>query len=131
MSERFEAMTQYDDLIGSNAFDGHSGPPLFELAKLSDMPDGHFPVGFELFRLHPDESGKIPFNLLTVRVNEAGDNMDKISFYAKSTDELRVYRFDGKIEPTQFPVLFKRIDIKVLSKPLPANKVEIYRPGDG
>ena len=131
MSERFEAGTQYDDLKGSSAFDGHSGTPLFELAERSNMPGEYFPVGFELFRLHPDETGKIPFNLLAVRVAETGATMDDISSYANSMHEFRVYRFDGKLEPDDFEVLFKRIDIKALSKALPANKVEIFRPGDG
>ena len=128
MSERFKAMTQYDDLKGTSAFDGHSGPPLFDLAKRSEMPKEYFPVGFELSILDPNDSGKVPFRLLAVRITEAGDNMDKISSYANSSDELPVYRFDGELEITDFPVLFKRIDIKALSKALPANKVAIYRP---
>lgn len=128
MTKGFQAMTQYGDLKGTNSFDGHSGPPLSDLAERSKMPNEYYPVGFELFRLNPNDSGKIPFGLFAVRITEAGATMAEISSYADSSDELAVYRFDGELELTDFPVLFKRIDIKALSKALPANKVTIYRP---
>lgn len=128
MSESFEATTQYDDLKGTNAFDGHSGPPLSDLAKRSEMPEEYFPVGFELFRLNPNDLGKIPFGLFAVKITEAGDSMEKIISFANSSGELPVYRFDGELELTDFPVLFKRIDIKALSKSIPAYKVSIRRP---
>jgi hypothetical protein len=49
MPERFEASTQYGDLKGTVAFDGHVGPPLRKLARLTDMPAGYIALGFELF----------------------------------------------------------------------------------
>jgi len=53
MGDPFMASTQYNDLIGGAAFDGHDSPPLFILAKKLDMPEGYWPVGFELSELAP------------------------------------------------------------------------------
>ena len=130
MGDLFIASTQYNDLTGGAAFDGHDGPPLFELAKCSNMPsEGYWPVGFELFRLDPDEqTGKIPFTLVAVSCDEAGSKIDQIIEFAKTAEELRVYRFEGHLDPREFPVLFKRVDIKVIRKGLRNANVVAYFP---
>jgi hypothetical protein len=125
MSEKAIAETQYNDLKGTTAFDGHEGPPLHELAKRTDMPkEDYIPIGFELWRLNPTESGLIPFHLLAVKQSEVGDNINK----AKELQEIPAYRFDGSIPPSDFPVCFKRIDIKAINKNLPADRISITRP---
>ncbi|MGI9456424.1 MAG: hypothetical protein ACR2NU_07670 [Aeoliella sp.] len=42
------ASAQNDDLLGSCAFDGHDGPPVYELATYTEMPDGFIPLVFRL-----------------------------------------------------------------------------------
>jgi len=125
MNERVIAETQYDDLKGTTAFDGHEGHPLHELAKKTDMPkEDYIPIGFELWRLNPTKSGEIPFHILAVRESEVGEGMTKI----KDLQEITAYRFDGSIPPSDFPVYFKRIDIKAIRKALPTDKISIARP---
>ena len=52
MGEKVIAETQYNDLLGTAAFDGHESPPVYELAECSEMPsESYWPVGFDLFPL--------------------------------------------------------------------------------
>jgi len=127
MGEKFKVTTQYDDLIGNCAFDGHEGPPLFELAERASMHPGYFPIGFELFRLNPNKKGKIPFTLLAIRMIESGKNMEEFLNRIKLTNELRVYRFNGEIDQNDFPKIFKRISINAISEGLPPEKLRIYK----
>lgn len=128
MGDRFVASTQFGDLEGGASFDGHDGPPLFELAKCSKMKSGYWPVGFELHQLDPDENGKIPFTLVAVSCEEAGKGPEEIYQYADRVDEVKVYRFPGEIDPKKLPVLFKRVDIKVIHKAFVGQNVVAYYP---
>ena len=125
MSEAFKVSVQYGDLNGTTSFDGHStsSEAIFKLAEKSDMPEGFIPVGFELFRLNPDESGSIPFTLFASKADESGNSMMEVVSHAKTEEELRVYRFEGKLSPNDFPALFKRICIIATMKNIPADKV--------
>ena len=127
MGEPFIAETQYNDLQGKVAMDGHDGPPLHDLAKRSTMPNGYWPIGFELFRLDPAENGKIPFTLVAARCEEVGATMEEIIKYARTHEEVPVYGFDGQLDPRDFRALFKRIDIKVVSRNLENANVVSYR----
>jgi hypothetical protein len=126
MADPFTASVQYDDLKGYVAIDGYDGPPLHELVKYCAMPGGYFPVGFSLFRFDPCEDGKLPFCIVAVRCDVVGTTMGEIVNYAREHDELPVYSFDGMIDPTCFPALFKRVDVKVLDKNLTDFKVMKY-----
>ena len=129
MGDPFYASTQYNDIVGGAAFDGHEHAPLFELAKKSKMPEqGYLPVGFRLYRLDPNEDGNIPFKLYAVMCEESGDKMADVFQYAKTAEALTVYGFQGMLKPENFASLFKRIDIMVLRKNLPREKVVIESP---
>jgi len=127
MGDPFIASTQYNDLVGGAAFDGHDGPPLFILAEKLAMPKGYWPVGFELSELTPNDEGKIPLTLLAVKCEETGDKIDDILKFAKTAAELRVYRFNGTLKTADLN-MFKRIDIKALRKDLPREKVVMEYP---
>jgi hypothetical protein len=128
MGDRFVASTQYNDLVGNAAFDGHDGPPLFILAEKLSMPRGYWPVGIELDQLAHNDDGEIPITLLVVNCKESGSKIDEIIKFAKTAAELHVYRVNGTLKPEDFN-MFKRIDIKALIKDLPAEKVVIeYLP---
>lgn len=136
MGDRVLADTQYNDLVGTVAFDGHGHPPMHELAALSSMPDDYWPVGFEMFCLDPnEETGKVPFTLLAIRLSDIGyepkkgsNAPDRIIEFAKTASEVRVYRFPGEIDPAEFPAMFKRIDIKALVRYLGKANVMAYSP---
>ena len=129
MGDPFYTSTQYNDIVGDAAFDGHEHPPLIELAKKSKMPEqSYLPVGFRLYRLNPNEDGNIPFTLYAVKREESGKEMADVFQYAKTAKVLTVYGFQGMLKPVDFAWLFKRIDIKVLRKDLPREKVVIEHP---
>ena len=118
MPEDFVAATQYGDLKGTAALDGYEGPPLHELAKLTDMPAGYRPVGLSFSTFHVTD-GTVPFNVVAVRVSEAGDNVDDLAKYAAAHGgKLPVYSFSGKIKPGDLERLFKRVSVKVILKSL-------------
>jgi hypothetical protein len=128
MGDPFIASTQYNDLVGGAAFDGHDSPPLFILAEKLSMPKGYWPVGFELDQLAPNDGGEIPITLLVVNCEETGSKIDDIIKFAETASELHVYRLNGTLKPEDFN-MFKRVDIKALRKDLPAEKVVIeYLP---
>lgn len=52
MGEPFRASEQYDDLTGTVAIDGHTGPFLHELVKHVKLPPGYWPVGPGQSHLH-------------------------------------------------------------------------------
>lgn len=129
MADPFVAAVQYGDLRGTVALDGHSGSPLYELAAKTCMPGGFFPVGFSLRRLNPNDDGTIPFRIVAVQCDEVGKTMDEVIKYAQSHEEVPVYSFDGKLPLEEFSSLFKRFDMKVLTKNLrDANVVEYSSP---
>jgi hypothetical protein len=128
MGERFIASEQYDDLKGTIAIDGHEGHFLHQLRKYVEAPDGYWPVGLSLSVLKPNEKGKIPFTLVCVKTSEAGGAMDEIIQFAKTAEELQVYRFDGEVEADELWAMIKRLDIKLLDRNLEGANVVSYRP---
>jgi len=129
MADTFIAAVQYGDLRGTVALDGHTGPPLDELAAKTSMPAGYVPVGFSFHRLDPDDDGTIPFAVVAVECDQVGASMDDVMEYARSHDEVPVYSFDGQLSLAEFPALFKRFDMKVLTKHLrDANVVQYSSP---
>lgn len=123
MPEPFTAGVQYDDLKGEVAVDGHDGPPLHDLAKLTDMPADYFPVGLSLWRLDPAEDGMIPFEVVAVDTAKTGKSMGEIIAYAKAQAEVPVHAFRGKIAPAKFGAYFRRFDMKLLTQDLVGFKV--------
>lgn len=123
MANKFVASTQYGDLKGTVAFDGHEGPPLDQLAELTDMTGEYFPVGVYFYRLNPDEDGKIPFEVVAVRCDKVGTTWDEVTQFAKQEEHIPVYGFSGRIALSEFDVFFKRIDIKALHFNLEHQKV--------
>lgn len=127
MSQPFKASEQYDDMKGWIAIDGHEGAPHRDLSKYAEIPSGYLPVGFKIFRLDPDENGKIPFSVTTVSMNDVGSTMIEIAEYSKTHEEVPVKSFDGEIPLVDFPKLFKRLDIKGIVRALyDANVVEYF-----
>lgn len=125
MAERFGASVQYDDLKGTAAMDGADSPPLIMMAKRTDMPSGYFPVGFRLFRIHPDENGMIQFQIVAVKTDQTGATMDDIVKYAQSHPDVPVYSFDGEASAQEFGAYFKRVEIAVLNKLVAPYKVMV------
>lgn len=133
MGDKFIAKTQYGDLLGTAAFDGHEHPPLHELAERTDMPaDKYWPIGFQLCRLDFNDEGKIPFTVVALNRKEIGlpdiKYLSEVAKQARKTGELPVYSFDGHLARSDFPVLFKRIDIKAVCKALKDVNIVSHHP---
>ena len=60
------ALTQYGDLQGTIAVDGHEASSLRQLAKESEMPTGYRPVGLSLYAGAPPIGGSLQAYLLAV-----------------------------------------------------------------
>lgn len=129
MSE-FIASVQYGDMKGTVAIDGHNGAPVHELAAKTDMPGGYMPVGFELWKLVPDEDGTIPIRVFGVDVRDVkGRSIDDVAKAAENDGELAIYPFDGRIAFAELGGLFKRFDLKAIKKVFAkSNVVEYSKP---
>jgi hypothetical protein len=117
MGDSFVADTQYGDLQGTAAIDGHeTGGPLHDLAEYSSLKPGYFPIGFGLHRLDPLESGKLPFTIYAVKTEDVGGTAEEMTAYARQHGKLPVKGFEGEIEPAKFQQFFKRFSLRVHNK---------------
>jgi len=123
MTSDFLASTQYNDLTGSAAFDGHEGPGLMELADIVGLPDEYFPIGFQLHRLDPDEDGLLWLKMIAVKKAETGDTMTKALQVARDNKSLPTYLVDAKIDPRKFSAVFKRCMIVALVREFDPNEL--------
>ena len=126
MPEPFKADVQYNDFKGTIAIDGHDGGFLEELAAQAQIPDGYYPVGFEMWNALPDDDGSIPLTIVAARCEQVGHNIDEIIKYNQAHGELPVYRFDSRIDFAELRSLMKRLDIKVLIRSLENANVAVY-----
>ena len=129
MGDPFAASTQYDEITGTTAFDGHGSAheALYAMAEKTAMPEDDFvPVGFNLYRLDPDEvTGVIYFSLFAVNKNDYGVNYHDIAQGLNSSPKPVVYSFDGQLRPDEFGMIFKRIDMKALYHEIDPSRIEI------
>jgi hypothetical protein len=125
MPDKFKASTQYGDMFGSVSLDGWQHAPLHELAAYCEIPSGYVPVGFSLFRLHPDEEGKLPFRIACAESEEYDRSLSEVNKNGKSGQELGVRLFSGRVPVNELEGLFKRVDITVLHKGLKEANVVI------
>lgn len=117
MSESFVADTQYGDLVGTAAFDGHSSLPLHEIARRLKIPGGYWPIGFEIHAFPDEVTGNtFPVSVVAVRPADVGTTPDEFISSARETQEIDVYRFSGRLKPQDMNAFFKRVDIKVVQR---------------
>ena len=119
MSEEFIASVQYGDFKGTIAMDGHESGFLQELAaQATEMPEGYWPVGFEMWNPYKlDEEGSIPLTIVAARCADVGESFEEMNAYHQKHGELPVYRFCSKINFAELISLMKRLDIKAVAKP--------------
>src|SRR5579862_3310900 len=119
MADPFFAETQYNDYVGTAAFDTHDGGDLHKLFdKYCSGKNGYFPVGLELGSLAPDEAGNIIIWVAAVKCADYGQTMDEIIRNTKGVQTVTLYRFDATIPAAHWAAFFKRTDIKAISKSL-------------
>jgi len=126
MPESFKADVQYSDFKGTIAIDGHEGGFLEELAAQAEIPDGYYPVGFEMWNAIPKDDGSIPLTVVAARCEQVGLSIDDMIKYNQDHGELPVYRFDSRIDFAELRSLMKRLDIKVLVRSLENVNVAVY-----
>src|SRR5690348_6515277 len=116
MSETFLAGTQYDDYVGTAAFDTHGGTDLHTMfAKHCPGNGGYFPVGLELGMIAPDSlDGKITVTILALKKADYGDTMEEIIRSTSTAERVTLHRFDAVIPIGHFNAFFKRMDIKAV-----------------
>lgn len=121
MSERFFADTQYNDYVGTAAFDTHDGTDLHDLFdKYCSGKGDYFPVGLELGlrTLTANSAGNITITVVAVKHADYGRTMEEIMRNTRDVQSVTLYRFDAEIPISHFGAFFKRIDIKAISKSL-------------
>jgi len=126
MPESFKASVQYNDFRGTIAIDGHEGDFLEELAAQAEIPDGYYPVGFEMWNAIPNDDGSLPLAIVAAQCEQVGHSIDDMIKHNQDHGELPVYRFESRIDFGELRSLMKRLDIKVLSRSLENVNVAVY-----
>ena len=127
MPERFFAETQYNDYVGTAAFDTHGGTDLHALFEkhCSAGKGAYFPVGLELGALTPDSAGNITIRVVAVKCADYGRTMEEILRRTSGVQTVTLHRFDAVIPIGHFGAFFKRTDIKAIAKSLKHLSLEI------
>ncbi len=127
MNKPLIGTAQHNDLLGTIALDARWGvtTTLAELAKLCNVPDDYYPVGFYLSGVR-QEDGVADFMVAAIK----GDSADVEKYIKEETHpnkKLIVRRFGGKINLNDLPKYFKMLIVAVVLKMLNGRKVE-YDP---
>ncbi len=115
MPEQVFPSTQYGDLIGSVQFDGHSGPPLSDLADLTDMPQDYCPVAIKISLPNTLES-VVPFSVFAYEYSQVGYTQDEIRAYIAHHGELPLREFECSFPFSMFDGYFKQGSILTYHK---------------
>jgi hypothetical protein len=115
MPEAFKANVQYNDFRGSIAIDGHAS-----------IPDGYWPVGFEMWNAIPQDDGSIPLTIIAAPTEKVGHSIEDMIKYERDHGELPVRRFESRVDFAELRSLMKRLDIKVVIGSLEDVKVAVY-----
>ena len=124
------AHTQYSDYRGVASFDIADGKNLTDLAQRLRVPEGFWPVGFDLF-----VSGESPISNDRPEVSVSVYAVDSIE-YGSGIDDvnqnvpnkggtLLVTDFSGRIPMKELFAFFKRIHVTGFNKSLQAEKVDV------
>ena len=126
MPKRAAAVTRYGDLVGTVEIDGHTAPPLEDLAAMANMPPNYCPVGVEI-SLFETFDGTIYFALLAYDSDTVGCGPDDAIAYVQSHGRLPVRRFLGRLQSTSAHRFFKRcLIVAVDSRSMAvANKLQV------
>jgi len=124
MSEKTVASTQYDDLQGTIAVDGHDGSLLQDLAAKSDLKKGYFPIGLTYYSEFPGDGSPGQIYLLAIdedRIQEYGSVMH----YASQAGPVRVLRFRVHMKAAEVLRHIKRANIILADKVLAGKDLNI------
>jgi hypothetical protein len=116
MSDTFPPSTQYEDLTGFVALDGHEASGLDLLAQIVGLDQRYVPIGLSLYRLHTDDDGLLPLQIVAVKSAGIGETIEELFRYAKARGDLPVHFLDVRIDPQQFIHVFKRVAVTAILK---------------
>lgn len=126
MGNEAEAETQYGDLTGTIAIDGHSGLSIDGLLVTADVPDGYHPVGLRIYGFGPSQNILSPrARVLCVDKSQAGENVDEIRKTGAADGKLITFEFDAELDVEALQSQIKRYDIVLTAKFTRGFRVEI------
>lgn len=124
------AHTQYSDYRGGASADIADGKNLTDLAQRLRVPEGFWPVGFDLFV--SDESPistdrpEVSVSVYAVDSIEYGSGIDDVNQNVSNKGgTLLVTGFSGRIPMKELFAFFKRVHVTGFNKSLQAEKVEV------
>lgn len=126
MTQKAAASTQYGDLRGTIAIDGHSGLRVDELIQTAQVPKGYHPIAIRIYGFATkDDSPSVKAKLLCVDVEQTGKSPDEIRKFGRQNGELHTFEFDAEIDLAAIAPLIKRYDIVLTSKLVRDSEVRI------
>jgi hypothetical protein len=126
MPKRAAAVTRYGDLVGTVEIDGHTAPPLEDLAVMANVPLNYCPIGVEISLFETFDS-VIYFAILAYDSENVGCGPDDAIAYVQAHGRLPVRRFLGRLQSSSAHRFFKRcLIVAVDSRSMAvANKLQV------
>lgn len=117
MAEDAKASTQYGDVRGTIAIDGHSGLPIDQLVARAAVPSGYRPIGLRIYGFSRRNDGPtVNAKVLCVDTDQTGTTPDEIQRFGRKNGELHTFEFDADVDFGAIVRLIKRYDVVLLSK---------------
>ena len=122
MTDPAIASTQYGDLKGTIAIDGHNGLSVRDLYETAEIPKGYWPVSIQICGFaKPGKEGegqppRLSAYVLCVDTEQVGLGPDKIVQYCRENPELHTFSFPATIDFMKLVSKLKRLDIVLHSK---------------
>jgi hypothetical protein len=115
MTEDAKATTQYGDLTGTIAIDGHNGLSIDKLVNNAQVPTGYQPIGLRIHGLSRSNGGyTVKAKLLCVDTEQTGSTPDNIRFFGRNKGEVHTFEFNADVDLETIAALIKRIDVVLL-----------------
>ena len=117
MTEDAKASTQYGDLKGTIAIDGHNGLSIDQLVTRAEVPKGYRPIGLRIYGFSRGKDGPtVKAKVLCVDTDQTGTTPDEIQRFGREHGEVHTFEFDADVDLDAIAKLIKRYDVVLLSK---------------
>jgi hypothetical protein len=130
MSNRPVAGTQYCDLIGTIAVDGHGAPHLAPLLERHPSGKSYFPVGISFYASDPSKTDRGFVSIFAVDREVVGVNADQIKSFVKKHGKLPVFKLDVEATVEELVALVHRINVVLFSRYVADEDVEVHELPD-
>ena len=117
VTESARALTQYGDLKGTIAIDGHNGLSVYDVIRNAAIPNRYQSIGLRIYGFSRGAEGpSVKAKELCVDTDQTGNGQDDIRRFGNATGERHTFEFDAQIDLEHLTRIVKRYDIVLLAE---------------